>query len=131
MRQLTCTAPGTVEWCEVPEPEIVAPTDALVRPIVVARCGIDPTLIASGPTRADRFALGHEAVVEVVAVGDAVGGVRPGQLALPSFWISCGSCDQCRAAKPAMCSTYPLLSSFGMEPLMLDEDLGGKQESLA
>src|SRR5688572_1546482 len=95
----------------------MAETDAIVRPIVVARCGIDPTLVRAGPTRGDRFALGHEAVTEVVAVGDAVSNVRVGTLALPSFWISCGSCDPCLRGKTAICSSYPILSSYGMEPL--------------
>ena len=117
MRQLTCTGPGIVEWCEVAEPELTEPTDALVRPVAVARCDIDPYLIAAGPTRADRFALGHEAVVRVLAVGQDVHRADVGALALPSFWMSCGSCAQCRRAKPALCTSYPILSSYGMEPL--------------
>ena len=72
MQQLTCTGPGQVEWLEVAEPALVDPTDALVRPIAVARCEIDPFLVLVGPTRAGRFALGHEAVAEVVEVGAAV-----------------------------------------------------------
>ena len=70
MQQLTCTAPGVVEWLEVPEPVLVEPTDVLVRPITAARCEIDPFLVLVGPTRAERFALGHEAVAEVVEAGE-------------------------------------------------------------
>jgi threonine dehydrogenase-like Zn-dependent dehydrogenase len=115
--QLTCTAPGIVEWCDVPEPELRDPTDALVRPLAVARCEIDPFLVLAGPTRADRFALGHEAVVEVVAVGDEVRAVGRGTTALPSFQVSCGSCPQCHRGKSAICAEYPILSDYGMEPL--------------
>jgi alcohol dehydrogenase len=117
VRQLTCTAPGVVEWCEVAQPELREPTDALVRPVAVARCEIDPFLVLAGPTRADRFALGHEAVAEVVAIGDGVSAVEVGALALPSFQVSCGSCVQCRRGKSAICSAYPILSDYGMEPL--------------
>jgi threonine dehydrogenase-like Zn-dependent dehydrogenase len=117
VRQLTCIGPGVVEWCDVPEPDLVQATDALVRPVAVARCDIDPFLVEVGPQRANRFALGHEAVVEVVAVGHDVKAVEVGALALPSFWISCGSCAQCRRGKSALCSAYPILSSYGMEPL--------------
>lgn len=117
VRQLTCTGPGVVEWCEVPDPALVEPTDALVRPIAVARCEIDPFLVMVGPRRADRFALGHEAVAEVVAVGDEVDNVAVGTLALPSFQVSCGSCPQCRRGKSAICAEYPILSDYGMEPL--------------
>lgn len=117
MRQLTCTAPGVVEWREVPAPTLLEPTDALVRPVAVARCEIDPFLVLVGPTRGDQFALGHEAVVEVVAVGEDVRGFQTGALALPSFQVSCGTCPECRRGKSAVCSQYPILSDYGMEPL--------------
>lgn len=117
MRRLTCIGPNAVEWREVPDAQLIDSTDALVRPVAVARCEIDPLLIMVGPTTADGFALGHEAVVEVVAVGDAVEGVAEGSLALPSFQISCGSCATCRRGHTANCERYPVLSDFGMQPL--------------
>jgi alcohol dehydrogenase len=117
MRQLTCTAPGAVGWLDVPEPGIVDPTDALVRPVAVARCEIDPFLVLAGPTAEDGFAVGHEAVVEVMAVGPEVEGLGVGELALPSFQISCGACPTCRRGHTANCEWYPVLSDFGMQPL--------------
>src|SRR5262249_34838207 len=117
MRQLTCTSAGVIEWCEVPEPELLEPTDVIVRPVAVAPCEIDPFLVLAGPTKADRFALGHEAVTEVVAVGSSVTTCKPGDLALPSFQVSCGTCVQCKRGKSAICASYPLLSDYGMEPL--------------
>jgi len=117
MRQLTCTAPGVIEWCDVPEPDLLESTDALVRPLTVARCEIDPFLVLAGPTRGDRFALGHEAVAEVVAVGDRVRGIAPGRLVLSAFQLSCGTCERCRRGHSANCSSYPILSDYGMEPL--------------
>ena len=92
-------------------------TDALVRPVAVARCEIDPFLVLAGPVRGERFALGHEAVAEVVAVGDSVSAVSVGELVLPSFQVSCGTCSQCQRGRSAICSSYPLLSDYGMEPL--------------
>jgi len=117
MRQLTCTAPGVVRWLDVPEPSIVDPTDALVRPVAVARCEIDQFLILAGPSGEDGFALGHEAVVEVAAVGSEVEGLGVGELALPSFQVSCGACPSCRRGHTANCDRYPVLSDFGMQPL--------------
>lgn len=116
MRQLTCTAPGVLEWTDVPEPSLQQPTDVLVRPIAVARCEIDPLLILVGPT-AGGFALGHEAVAEVVALGDAVTDFELGQLVLPSFQLSCGACPTCQAGHTANCDSYPVLSDYGMQPL--------------
>ncbi len=46
MRQLTCTYPGKIEWQDVLEPEFKSDNDALVRPLVVARCEIDLPLIS-------------------------------------------------------------------------------------
>lgn len=117
MRQLTCTGPGVVEWREVPAPAIEQPGEALVRPVAVARCEIDPLLVLGGPPTTDGFALGHEAVAEVVEVGEGVTGLDPGQLVLPSFQLCCGACTACRAGLTATCRAYPLLSDYGMQPL--------------
>ena len=47
MRQLTYVGPGRVEWQSVPEPEI-GPTGALVKPLAVARCDLDPVMAMAG-----------------------------------------------------------------------------------
>ena len=102
MRQLTCTGPGEVAWREVAEPAGDEPTDALVRPIAVARCEIDPLLVLAGPTSPVGFAVGHEAVAEVVDLGDGVDGLAVGDLVLPSFQVSCGVCATCRRGRSAL-----------------------------
>jgi threonine dehydrogenase-like Zn-dependent dehydrogenase len=118
VRQLTCVGPGAVEWREVDAPEIQAPGDALVRPLTVARCEIDPFLVLVGPRAGDTgFALGHEAVAVVVAVGDAVEELHVGELVLPSFQVCCGICPTCRAGHTANCDEYPVLSDYGMQPM--------------
>lgn len=117
MRELRCTAKGRLEWKEVADAELPGPQAALVRPISVARCEIDPLLISAGPVRAAEFAVGHETIAEVVAVGPEVTGVRPGDLAAVSFQVSCGACGRCRAGHTANCERYPVLSDYGMEPL--------------
>jgi len=79
MRQLTCTAPGQLEWRDVAAPELGGGRDnAIIRPLAVARCEIDPMLINAGPTAPDGFAVGHEAVAEVLAgPSDDHGLLRP------------------------------------------------------
>ncbi len=117
MRQLTCTAAGTIEWREVPEPRIQADGEALVRPLAVARCDIDLFLTSGAFPIREPFALGHECVAEVVAVGDAVRTVEIGQRAVVSFQVSCGRCASCRAGHTAGCDELPVLSDYGMQPL--------------
>jgi threonine dehydrogenase-like Zn-dependent dehydrogenase len=41
MRQLTFVDVGTFEWHDVPLPQLQADTDALIRPLAVARCDLD------------------------------------------------------------------------------------------
>ena len=117
MRQLTCTAPGAVEWRDVPEPRLQGEAEALVRPLAVARCDIDLFLTAGVLPPRGPFALGHECVAEIVALGDAVRGLEVGQRVVVAFQVSCGACRSCGAGQTANCDRYPVLSDYGMQPL--------------
>jgi threonine dehydrogenase-like Zn-dependent dehydrogenase len=117
VRQLSCTAPGVLDWTDVPEPELVGDGDALIRPSAVARCELDPVLVSGGPRTANGFAVGHEAVAQVVAVDDQVANLRPGDLVACSFQLCCGRCRSCVAGWTALCDDYPILSDYGMQPL--------------
>lgn len=117
MQQLTCVGSNRVEWREVAEPLITADTDALVRPLAVARCEIDPLLIAGASDTSAPFALGHEGVGEIVALGENVKNLHVGQLVVIAFQVSCGSCPSCSRGKSAICDELPVLSDFGMQPL--------------
>ena len=117
MKQLTCTAPGAVEWQDVPEPRLQGEAEALVRPLAVARCDIDLFLTAGVFPPRGPFALGHECVAEIVALGDAVRGLEVGQRVVVAFQVSCGACRSCGAGHTANCDRYPVLSDYGMQPL--------------
>src|SRR5258705_7137323 len=91
MRQLTCSAPNSVAWQDVPEPRLQGDLEALVRPLAVARCDIDLFLTSGLVPLLGPFALGHERVAEVVALGDAVRGLESGQRAGVAFQVSCGT----------------------------------------
>lgn len=117
MEQLTCTGPRRVEWVDVPAPRLEGDGGALIRPLAVARCEIDPLLLAGIFPAAEPFALGHECVGRVVELGDDVRGLEVGQLVVPSFQQSCGRCARCREGHSANCGAYPVLSDYGMQPL--------------
>src|SRR5262245_19827458 len=112
MQQLTCLGPRKLEWREVPEPRLESDTAALVRPLAVARCDID-RLLASGlfPLRGP-FALGHECVGEITALGDAVRGLAICQRVVVSFQVSCGGCDRCARGRTGLCDRLPTLSDY-------------------
>jgi alcohol dehydrogenase len=117
MRQLTCTAPGAVEWRDVSEPRLAGGHDALVRPLAVARCDIDLPLTSGVFSIREPFALGHECVAEVVALGEHVRGYEIGQRVVVAFQVSCGACASCNAGQSGNCDRYPVLSDYGMQPL--------------
>jgi alcohol dehydrogenase len=78
MQQLTFVQPGVLEWREVPEPVLVSPHDAIVRPVAVATCDLDgPTIRGTTPlSMMGPYAFGHEFVAEIVTLGDAVPGLN-------------------------------------------------------
>ena len=100
MRQLTCSAPNTIGWQDVPAPRLQGDGEALVRPLSVARCDID-LFLTSGlfPSRGP-FALGHEGVAEILELGDAVRGLEVGQRVVVAFQVSCGTCGSCPLPLP-------------------------------
>ena len=117
MQQLTCVEKGRLEWRDVPEPRLAADCEALIRPLAVARCDIDRFLVSGAfPIRVP-FALGHECVGVVTALGDGVRGLSLGQRVVVSFQVSCGACGRCRAGRTALCEKMPVLSDYGMQPL--------------
>jgi threonine dehydrogenase-like Zn-dependent dehydrogenase len=117
MQQLTCLDAGKLEWRDVPEPKLAGDGEALVRPLAVARCDIDRFLTSGLFPLRGPFALGHECVGEIVALGDGVRGLELGQHAVVSFQVSCGRCATCARGLTAICERMPTLSDYGMQPL--------------
>jgi alcohol dehydrogenase len=119
MEQLTVVE-GRVEWREVAAPRIENASQALVRPLAVARCDIDLPYV-SGILPAPRpFAVGHECVGEIIEVGSGVARFAVGARVIVPFQISCGACRRCQRGFTGSCETVPFLSAFGM-PLTQQE----------
>ena len=114
MRQLIFAGPGRVEWAEAPAPWLGDEDSALVRPLAVARCDLDLPMVA-GALFPGPYPVGHEVAGEVVEVGSAVRGHRPGDRVLVPFQVSCGTCPACRGRRFAACHTYraPAGAAFG------------------
>jgi len=105
MRQLVFLEAGRVAWQEAPEPQLSDPGAALVRPLAVARCDLDQPMAAMGFFPGP-FAVGHETVAEVIAIGDEVSARRVGERVLVPFQVSCGACVACREGRFGACHTY-------------------------
>ncbi|HEY2571833.1 MAG TPA: alcohol dehydrogenase catalytic domain-containing protein, partial [Solirubrobacteraceae bacterium] len=72
MRAVTFQAPGEVLVEEVPEPQIVDRTDAIVRIEASGVCGSDLHIYHGRVKIEPGFTIGHEYVGTVTAVGDDV-----------------------------------------------------------
>jgi len=117
MRQLTFEEAGRYAWRQVPDPELTAPQQALVRPLVVACCDLDVAVAHGQAPLPPGYAVGHEGLAEVVAVGDAVTNVRAGDRVVVPFQISCGDCRECRRGATGSCGSVPLMAMYGLGPL--------------
>jgi 2-desacetyl-2-hydroxyethyl bacteriochlorophyllide A dehydrogenase len=96
MRAVTFQAPGEVRLEERPEPEPLAPDDAVVRVEATGICGSDLHIYHGRVQIEPGFTLGHEYVGTVVAAGDAVTRVAVGDRVLGAFCTACGKCFFCR-----------------------------------
>jgi len=117
MRQLTFLGSRRVEWRDIPEPSLQTPLDALVRPIAVANCDLDREIISGAVALEGPFAMGHEFVAEVVAVGDGVYERTVGERVVVPFQISCGKCARCVRGMTASCLAVSRGSAYGLGSL--------------
>ncbi|MFB7337864.1 zinc-dependent alcohol dehydrogenase family protein [Streptomyces adustus] len=104
MKGFVFHGPGRSAWSDVPDPEIKEPTDAVVRVDTTTICGTDLHILKGDlPEVQPGTVLGHEAVGEIVEVGDDVRTVRPGDRVLVSCISACGRCRYCRESAYGQC----------------------------
>jgi len=96
VQAVTFQAPYEVRVEDRPEPEVVAPDDAVVRVRATGVCGSDLHIYHGRVPVEPGFTIGHEYVGEVVAVGPAVTTVAVGDEVLGCFQVACGTCWFCR-----------------------------------
>jgi alcohol dehydrogenase len=113
MRELVAIGPRALEWREIDDPAIELPSDALVRPLAVAICDIDPMTISGVGGASFPVPLGHECAGEVIATGPEVAGFAPGDRVLVPWQISCGTCAYCERGLTTSCTGTPHRASYG------------------
>ncbi len=96
MRAVTFQAAGDVRVEDVPEPELIASDDAIVRIEASGVCGSDLHIYHGRVKIEPGFTIGHEYVGTVVAAGDEVTRVAVGDRVLGCFQTACGTCYFCR-----------------------------------
>jgi alcohol dehydrogenase len=105
MKALVYHGPGQRSWESVPDPEILEPTDAIVRIDSSTICGTDLHILKGDvPEVTPGRILGHEAVGTVVEIGSAVTTLVPGDRVLVSCITSCGRCRFCKEGHYGLCT---------------------------
>jgi alcohol dehydrogenase len=103
MRAVTFQEPGRVALEERPEPEPLAPDDAVVRVEATGICGSDLHIYHGRIKIEPGFVIGHEFVGTVIAAGDGVTRVDVGDRVLGCFHTACGSCFYCMRGAYSAC----------------------------
>jgi alcohol dehydrogenase len=114
MRALYAAPGGRLRFADVPAPRAPAPAGAIVHPIAASTCDIDRPIALGRLPFPLPLHLGHECVAKVLAVGEHVRTVKPGDTVIVPFQINCGRCEACRAGRTGNCTSVPPSSMYGM-----------------
>jgi threonine dehydrogenase-like Zn-dependent dehydrogenase len=110
VRGVVMYAPGDVRVEDVDEPQILKPTDAIIRLSASCVCGSDLWAYRGIETLNGPRRMGHEYAGIVEQVGSAVSTVKPGQFVVGSFFASDNTCEICRSGYQPSC---PHREAFG------------------
>jgi alcohol dehydrogenase len=113
MRALLAAPGGRLRWRDVPAPPPPGPHAAIVHPIAASTCDLDCALALGATQLPLPLHLGHECVAEVIAVGEQVTSVRPGDRVIVPFQLSCGNCPACQSGHTGNCLSVPPISMYG------------------
>ena len=104
MKAVVFHAVGDIRVDEVPDPEIIESTDAVVRLTASAICGTDLHFVRGSMSgMKPGTILGHEGVGVVEQVGEDVRNLVVADRVVICSTIGCGSCNYCRAGYYAQC----------------------------
>lgn len=104
MRQAIMTEPGLIKFKNVEDPGILNPDDILLKIKKIGVCGSDIHVWhGKHPFTSYPIVQGHEYSGEVVAVGEKVTLVKPGDKATARPQLVCGKCGPCKKGDYNVC----------------------------
>src|SRR6476619_5292378 len=114
MKALVYHGPGRKSWDEVPDPQLIDATDAVVQVDTTTICGTDLHILKGDvPAVTEGRILGHEGVGTVVQVGSSVRNHVVGDRVIISCVSACGTCTYCRSGNPSHCLAEEGASGIG------------------
>ncbi|MFT3900991.1 MAG: NAD(P)-dependent alcohol dehydrogenase [Gordonia sp. (in: high G+C Gram-positive bacteria)] len=112
MRAVVAAKAGGIPALREVATTALRPGEVLVEIAGVGICHTDLTALAGYLPVPTPAVLGHEGAGRVVAIGDEVDGLAPGDAVVLSF-SSCGACPACGKGRPAYCRAFALLNYSG------------------
>ncbi|MCA9062067.1 MAG: zinc-binding alcohol dehydrogenase family protein [Planctomycetaceae bacterium] len=110
MKAVRLEEPKRFEFIDIAEPAAPGPGQALVRTHRMGVCGTDLSgYLGKFPFFSYPRIPGHELGVEVVAVGDGVTHVKPGDRCSVEPYMNCGRCFACRKGNSNCCSSLKVI----------------------
>jgi (R,R)-butanediol dehydrogenase/meso-butanediol dehydrogenase/diacetyl reductase len=110
---------------EAPDPRAPGPEEIIIKVAACGICGTDLEEYRAGPLfipvdaphplsgRMAPLIMGHEFAGEVVEVGRAVRGLRPGDRVAPDTLLFCGQCYWCQRHQVSLCDQLAALGLSG------------------
>lgn len=95
--------PRDIRYEERPDPQILKPTDAIVRIAATCVCGSDLWPYRGIQSIAEPMPMGHEYCGIVEEVGGDVRHIKPGQFVIGSFFASDNTCAICHHGYQSSC----------------------------
>ena len=110
MKAIRLREPKQFEHVEIDDPGQPAAGQALVRTHRMGICGTDISgYLGKMPFFSYPRVPGHELGVEVIAVGDGVTNVKPGDRCSVEPYMNCGTCYPCRKGSGNCCETLNVI----------------------
>lgn len=114
MRATVMHAAGDVRIENVPDPQIIEPTNAIIRVVRACICGSDLWPYQQMPPSLTGQSMGHEAIGVVDGIGAEVRTLKVGDLVVMPFASSDGTCEFCHEGLPTACVHLGFFGNAGM-----------------
>jgi threonine dehydrogenase-like Zn-dependent dehydrogenase len=119
MRGAVMYGPGDVRVEERDAPQIVEPTDAIIRVSAACVCGSDLWPYRGVEDLQWPAPMGHEYAGIVEEVGAGVQTIKPGQFVVGSFWATDNTCEICRGGYQSACVNRVPMGALGAQADLL------------
>jgi threonine dehydrogenase-like Zn-dependent dehydrogenase len=115
MRGVILYGPHDVRVEERPDPQIIEPTDAIIRIAATCVCGSDLWPYRGADPVTQPTPMGHEYVGIVEEIGSEVKNLKPSQFVVGSFFASDNTCPICQAGYQSRCVHAQPIGAIGTQ----------------